>query len=1149
MKKIKLLYLTPHLSTGGMPQFVLKRIEDLQNFKDQIELFLVEYSQFSDTYIVQRNEIIKLLGESHFFSLGGTTETKRKYQLIDIIKNNNIDIVHSEEMLEGFEGFNRIPLDLINQIYSNDRTWRMVETCHNVWFDPINLKKVHPEAYALVTPFHKESTFLSVPSYTETITYPYENKVKDILEKNEIYGEFNQVPLIKKIQVRQELGLDMFKTHVLNVGLWTEGKNQKEGVLVAEELLNRDDIEFHFIGNQAPNFEDYWGPIMKDLPKNVRVWGERDDVDKFMQACDVLMFNSTWECNPLVVREAINYGMKILTRDLPQYVGMFDGIITPIIEEPLKDQLLKLIESKDSYKIPEDPISFGEQHLEFYKKVMVLDIKKQDTIKNNYVITQHYVCQPFLDIKGETNNKFEIKMYDGQDKLIYENLLPTNSWVKLNQQYYTDWKTKIWENGELIYENKINLEGKRVYISFGSKSLGDTMAWAPYLEEFRKKHNCYLITSTFMNYLFVDQYPEIEFVEPGNVVPNIHAQYRIGWFYNEDGTVDYNMTHSDYKKQPLQKTATDILGLDYTEIRPKLNLPKIEKKKKGKVGIGLHSTAQAKYWNNPNGWQEVVDYLNGLGYECVIYSREDDGYMGNKHPRGIKKYKGGNLQEVIDDLSECEFFIGLGSGLSWLAWACKLPVILISGFSEKWAETTLDTYRVINENVCHGCFNSERLDAGDWNWCPLHKNTDRMFECTKEISSDMVIKEINKIINKEVMEEKNKEIFGWFSYSHLYNFFVEQSSNDSIIVEIGSFFGKSTNYLLEKVKKSGKNIKVVAIDTFHRSQNEECYLDIVSKYDGDIYQPFTENVDIERLTILKEKSEDACKYFGNGTIDFLMIDGDHSYDGVTNDISNYFYKVKPGGYISGDDYNVYNSTTNAVNDYFLGCHNLSSNGINWFYRIPRVQIVHISTVPISDRAKKSLANIIHLDKYNFSVKFIQNETYKGDLNLSKYGEPDTSRVNEGHYGCYLAHTQALKEIDEYNFDYTIIMEEDAYLSCTLKEFADAVHKSIFLCETKPVYFIGFGNSSSVDCKDYNEDYYQSWHQNLTHCYMIPNRHKQWYVDKIANERWDFSDLWFNHIFGNDKQLRLFTKNIYSKQISGVSIIDNVYKKYKNGLME
>jgi hypothetical protein len=85
-----------------------------------------------------------------------------------------------------------------------------------------------------------------------------------------------------------------------------------------------------------------------------------------------------------------------------------------------------------------------------------------------------------------------------------------------------------------------------------------------------------------------------------------------------------------------------------------------------------------------------------------------------------------------------------------LAWACELPVILISGFSEKFSETKLDTYRVINENVCHGCFNNDRLNAGDWNWCPLHKGTDRQFECSKKITSDMVIKEINKIMNKDI---------------------------------------------------------------------------------------------------------------------------------------------------------------------------------------------------------------------------------------------------------------------------------------------------------------------------------------------------------------------------------------------------------------
>jgi hypothetical protein len=44
--------------------------------------------------------------------------------------------------------------------------------------------------------------------------------------------------------------------------------------------------------------------------------GERSDAHTFMEAADIFMFNSTWECNPLVLREAIGYG-KIYS--LPQY--------------------------------------------------------------------------------------------------------------------------------------------------------------------------------------------------------------------------------------------------------------------------------------------------------------------------------------------------------------------------------------------------------------------------------------------------------------------------------------------------------------------------------------------------------------------------------------------------------------------------------------------------------------------------------------------------------------------------------------------------------------------------------------------------------------------------------------------------------------
>ena len=55
--------------------------------------------------------------------------------------------------------------------------------------------------------------------------------------------------------------------------------------------------------------------------------------------------------------------------------------------------------------------------------------------------------------------------------------------------------------------------------------------------------------------------------------------------------------------------------------------------------------------------------------------------------------------------------------------------------------------RVFNPNVCNGCYNKVRLDAGDWEWCPFHKGTERQFECSKTITPQMVIEALNKSLN------------------------------------------------------------------------------------------------------------------------------------------------------------------------------------------------------------------------------------------------------------------------------------------------------------------------------------------------------------------------------------------------------------------
>lgn len=786
--KMKILFLAPHLSTGGMPSFLLKRIQELLNYNCDIEIFVVEHSYYGPAYVVQRNQIIKLIGIDHFFELG-----ENKDSIIDIIKENNIDIVHIDENIEMLN--DPISNNCLRQIYSEDRNWRIVETCHNIWFNANENKIYNPDCYIFCTPWHEKNTFSELPSPKTTIQFPLENKKPTHEQKNDS----------KKL-----LNFELDRIHIINVGLWTSGKNQKEGVDVAKLLYKTNpEIVFHFIGNQAPNFQDYWEPIMSDIPPNVRVWGERDDVDLFMNAADILMFNSTLECNPLVVREAISHELKIITRTLPQYMGIYDDYVFPIkssnINE-LRGLILDVINSENKYKnIKDENFEFSKSHISVYEQIQLNSPVKQKKMQNNIQIINHFVENPFIEIKGQSDSDYKIKVYDDKNICVYENTVKVNHWVKLNRFYYTNWRTEIYEDDNLIYNEFINLENKRVYVSFESKSLGDTLSWIPYVDEFRKKHDCKLIVSTFLNNILENQYPEIEFVSPNVTVNNLHALYRIGWFYNEDGKYDKNRHPYDPKSQPLQKTASDILGLEFKEIKPNIKYPRLPKKKK--VGIGIHGTAQSKYWNNPDGWQEVVNYLNKEGYEVVIYSKEENGYMGNNHPYGTTKFKEGTLKNLIYDMSTCEFFIGIGSGLSWLAWSIDLPVVLISGFSQKWTETKSNTYRVINENVCHGCFNMCRLDAGDWNWCPMLKDTDRMFECTKKITSDMVINEIDKLINKfdwGWMDDGSSngdyhkscmvnEIFE----QNMYERFFSVDEND-IVVDMGSSVGPFTYSILNK---------------------------------------------------------------------------------------------------------------------------------------------------------------------------------------------------------------------------------------------------------------------------------------------------------------------------------------------------------------
>jgi autotransporter strand-loop-strand O-heptosyltransferase len=360
---------------------------------------------------------------------------------------------------------------------------------------------------------------------------------------------------------------------------------------------------------------------------------------------------------------------------------------------------------------------------------------------DNDVFNCNFVDGPQVDIGGISNREYDVA-YSSPDKgVVYSVKQKTGMWSRPNVRYYKDWTIAVGLNGKEMFRHTLDLKGKKVLIPMGSKALGDTIAWFPYLEEFQKKHDCKVVSATWWNEIL--DYPEIEVVVPGSRVDDLYASYEVGCFDN-----DLTKNVSNWRTVPMQKIASDILGLEYKPLKPKLKrFPNTTvMTKKPYVCFSEHSTMQAKYWNYEGGWQIIIDYLKSIGYDVVSVSKE------STNLENCIKHNGVAIEQTMGALSGAEFYIGLGHGVSWLAWALNVPVILISGFSEEWEEF-YTPHRIINKSVCHGCFNdlSVEFDRG-MDWCPHKKH----FECTRSITPKMVIKEIDKLAGRSITPKKGR---------------------------------------------------------------------------------------------------------------------------------------------------------------------------------------------------------------------------------------------------------------------------------------------------------------------------------------------------------------------------------------------------------
>ncbi len=316
--------------------------------------------------------------------------------------------------------------------------------------------------------------------------------------------------------------------------------------------------------------------------------------------------------------------------------------------------------------------------------------------------------------------------------------------VNSTKRYFVRIRLEVWQRDKKVFVHDYSAANRDVLIQFPVGTIGDTIGWFPYAAKFKERHGCRLTCGMAEKLipLFRDAYPDITFITHDEIKPErFYATYSMGLFFDDKDCV---FQPCDFRYVGLHRTAGYILGVDPAEVRPRIALADDRRPiPEPYVCIAVQSTTQAKYWNNPQGWHEIVRFLREAGYRVICVDQKPvhgGGLVWSHIPNGAEDETGDRpLTERARWISHAEFFVGLSSGLSWLAWALGKPVVLISGFTHPLNEFTTP-YRVINYHTCNSCWNDPhvRFDHKDFLWCPRHKDTARQFECTRLITTDHV---------------------------------------------------------------------------------------------------------------------------------------------------------------------------------------------------------------------------------------------------------------------------------------------------------------------------------------------------------------------------------------------------------------------------
>lgn len=118
-------------------------------------------------------------------------------------------------------------------------------------------------------------------------------------------------------------------------------------------------------------------------------------------------------------------------------------------------------------------------------------------------------------------------------------------------------------------------------------------------------------------------------------------------------------------------------------------------------------------------------------------------------------------------------------------------------------------------------------------------------------------------------------------------------------VELGTFKGEFSKTLLDSWPGT-----LFMVDVWRPLEIEEYDDQSNHSFHSDAFSETMKNTSqhSERAHMIRSRGNIAADLFQNGTLDFVYIDANHTYESVSEDIEIWFPKVRSGGILAGHDY-------------------------------------------------------------------------------------------------------------------------------------------------------------------------------------------------------------------------------------------------------